>query len=291
MRRQTAMLIKKLLKVITNCLGINFYDFNLSTKVIFVIQMLIQIINIYLLFVLPFLIVPSTYHGIFILHWILQTIFPLFLQGFVVFRSFKMRNLQKEIAARLTSRSKQNGTKCEGNFLKRITFVIIVRIIKHLMDIRIVNMRHQTQHAIAELIYASNDFMFAYFVEQLTEHVDHINRKLLVAQTMNDVRKVKNDIFEVLIIKRQILKRYSADLFATISVNFYFFVLSFYWVISRLVFGHLKSLADTNTFFYFFVPSLEYWTVFSACTKFYKKVKKFYKKFLQIIIKIISLFR
>jgi hypothetical protein len=270
------MNIKNIFNFITNCLGLNFYYFRASFAPIFVFQLIIQLFGFYLILYYPIFAAPLPWywgHGIYGVTATFQSVFPLLIQNFLIIRAFVMRNQQKLIAIKLRSSYIQEDGKYEQKFIFRMFLIICVRFLKYCCIANFSSGIYYFQSTFAELIYSSNDLMFVYYVELLIEYLDYINHKVQTMRTQNDLKIIKMEIFEVFKLKRKILNRYSIDIFITISYNFVLLIISFYWVVMRLIFNYLKTYQSFGTFTHFPIPIFVYWLLFSRCERFYLKVR------------------
>lgn len=86
----------------------------------------------------------------------------------------------------------------------------------------------------AELTGSLSDFIFSCFVDGLIEDLKRISS--------NNVESVKLKVFLNLKALKKIEKIYSVPLTITIFYNFILMIVSCYWFIIRIGFGHLKSL-------------------------------------------------
>lgn len=269
------MKVQKIFQIITNCLGLNFHKFESPILMFIVFQLIVQTVTFFATVYFPNFISTTPWYtgkGIYSVTQIYQSFGPVTIQNFLIIRAYLMRNEQKLLSQKLKPKFTQKLGICEKKFLLRMSFVILVRIVKYGMTSSTGNMIFHTQTAYPELIYSSNDLMFAYYVELLIEYLDHINQKIPMMRTKNDFKIIKKEIFEVFVIKAKILQRYSIDIFITIFFHFLLTIISFYWVIMRLIFNYLKYYHQFGTFLHFLVPIFIYWTIFSRCAQFYKKV-------------------
>ncbi|KAL7017415.1 hypothetical protein ACKWTF_010368 [Chironomus riparius] len=269
------MIVRKIFCGLTNCLGLCFHDIKVSLISIFVVQILINIFNILAIFYVPFYKSKRSWyrrHGIYSVIEIYQSIFPYIIQTFLIAKSYLMRNQQKFLSEKLKPKFTQKIGKCEKNFLIRVLVIILIRITKFIWGRSKTSIIFNSHTTFPELIYSSNDLMFVYYVELLIEYLEYINYKIQMMRTKNDMKIIKREIYEVFVLKRKILERYSMDIFITISFHFLVLIISFYWVIMRLLFNLLKRFDDFATFLYFIEPIFIYWIMFSKCEEFYSKV-------------------
>lgn len=248
------MKVYKVFCIISNCLGLNFYDFKAPIVIFLVFQFFVQSLDIFTVFYYPYFMGPESWysgHGIFSVTQIYQSIFPFIIQNFFILKAFLMKNRQKYLSEKLRPKFTQKIGKCEKNFLFRVFFVIFVRAAKFLWVPDEHNGIFNSHTAFPELIYSSNDLKFVYFVDLLIEYLDFINYKAQMMRTQKDMIIIKRRICEIFYFKRKILKRYSIDFLITISYNFILTIIAFYWVIMRLIFSNLEkffSLRDISTF-------------------------------------------
>lgn len=263
--------------VTTNLLGLNFHKLKVSIYIILIFQSLVQLVGLYSVFYFPFFQSIKVWYrgnGIYSVTQIYQSIFPFLIQNFMIIRALIMRNQQKFLSLKLRPKFTQKYGKCEKSFLKRISFIILIRIAKHFFIISYDSIVFYSQTTFAELIYSSNDLMFVYYVELLIEYLDFIKHKVEMIRTKNDFKIIKMELLEVFKLKRKILDRYSIDIFITIFYHFILMIISFYWVIMRLIFNHLKKFYQFATFLHFPEPIFVYYILFSSCESFYRKLKE-----------------
>lgn len=199
------MPVRKVFCAVTNCLGLNFYDFRVSVVGFIVFQALVQFVTVCAVFYYPLFI--STYswysgHGIYSITNIYQSILPFFIQNFLIFKAYFMRSQQKELESILRPKLEQDMGKCEMYFLLRFLTIISIRAIKFIWGRDRNNTVFNFHTAFPELIYSSNDLMFVYYVERLIEYLDYINCRVRMT---SDLRIIKSEICQVFYIKRRIL--------------------------------------------------------------------------------------
>jgi len=270
------MKVQKIFLIVTNCLGLNFFKFETPILIFIVFQFIAQSMTFYSTFYFPTYLSPTAWYsgnGIYSVTQIYQSIFPFFIQNLLILKAFLMRNRQKYLSQKLKPKFTQKMGKCEKKFLLRMSFIILVRSVKYSMSTNKGNRIFHSQTTFPELIYSSNDLMFVYYVELLIEYLDYINQKVQMMRTQNDLKIIKKELFEVFVLKEKILDRYSIDIFITIFFHFLLTIISFYWVIMRLIFNYLKHFYQFGTFLHFPEPFFIYWTMFSKCEQFYKKVR------------------
>lgn len=268
------MKVYKIFCIVSNCLGLNFYDFKAPILLFLFFQCFAQSVDIFTVFYYPYFMGPESWysgHGIYSVTQIYQSILPFIIQNFFVIKAFLMRNRQKYLSEKLRPNFTQIIGKCEKNFLYRVFFISFVRTVKFLWSPEEHSAIFNSHTAFPELIYSSNDLMFVYYVDLLIEYLDFINCKAQMVRTQKDMVIIKRRICEIFYLKRKILERYSIDIFITVTYNFILTIISFYWVIMRLIFRDLEYFIDYATFLHFPEPIFISWILFSSCEKFYVK--------------------
>ena len=269
------MKVRNIFSIVTNFIGLNFCELKAPIVTIIGFQIFMQIFNILAIFYVPYF--HSKYswysgHGVYSILQIYQSILPYAIQNFVILNSFMKRNQQKYLSQKLKPKFTQKLEKCEKGFLIRVTIIILIRIAKFSWGHNKNNAIFNSHTAFPELIYSSNDLMFVYYVELLIEYLDHINHKIQMIRTQNDLKIIKGEILEAFQLKRKILERYSVDIFITIVFHFLLMIVAFYWMIMRAIFGRLRKFFEFATFLHFIEPIFVFWIVFSRCEKFNQKV-------------------
>lgn len=103
--------------------------------------------------------------------------------------------------------------------------ILIVRAMKIALRGRVRNMLLMAGLIFMELIVTCNDFMFAFYVNSLTNMLKCDNRNVL----------------KCLVFKRMLMKRYSLEILCTNCYNVGLLVMALYWILMRVSFGLLKS--------------------------------------------------
>ena len=128
------MRTQKIFCVITNLLGLNFSNFKVLAFSFLGFQFFVQLVGIYSVFYFPLFQSPNKWYrgnGIYSVTQIYQSIFPFIIQNFMIIKAFLMQNQQKYLSEKLRPKFTQKIGKCEGNFLKRMLFIVLVRVVKH----------------------------------------------------------------------------------------------------------------------------------------------------------------
>lgn len=265
----------KIFLIVTNCLGINFGKLGTSALIIGLIIFILHIWQIFIVILYPmFFEAEDIQHFIFKIMSHIQESVPNLLNLTIIFRAFKLRKLHKKLSLELKSKFTQKMHKNEKNYLKKVGFVVLIRIVKFLFGWKKFYFIYNFRVCMAELIYTSNDLLFIYYVEMLIEYLEYIDLKIFMVRNKRDLRQIRRDILQVFWLKIDLEKCFSIDLWLTITYNFILCIISFYWVMVRIIFHHLESISGWATFLHFIIPFYIYWSLFATCEKFTKKVKK-----------------
>lgn len=225
--------------IATNLMGINFGTLSMSPKVVGAFILVINVWEIFIVILVPlFLEKEDLQHFIYIFCSIFQEQIPYFIQLLILYRTIRMRKLQRKLSDKLKVKFTQELHKNEKRFLLRVGLVILVRMIKIYCGQKRSYYLYNLRVSVFELIYTCNDFLFVYYVEMLNEYLEYIDLKIQMLRSRGGLYQIRRDLVEVFWIKRDLEKRYSVDLCFTIGYNFILNILSFYWVLVRIIFNH-----------------------------------------------------
>lgn len=168
----------------------------------------------------------------------LQNELLILLHVLILFRAFFKRKFQKIICDKIYANTKASNAKVNLNFILQVVVIVIIRIMKGMFSDEywiVLNLRLM----LSELVLASNDFMFVYFVSSLKENLTDL--KLKLKKNTKSTRTIYNGIFMNLEKKKELQDRYSIDLFVTIFYNFLQLVIDLYYVCMRTIFQGFKN--------------------------------------------------
>lgn len=211
---------------------------------------------------------------------IFEQIIPWLIQIFLNLRAFKLKKKFLELEGEM------NSIKLGSNKWQLIFYVFTIaaaRLMKCILCPEINYVLACCAILFSELIFSCNDFIFVYYVDQLTDHLKMMS--MTDGKTIFITKEIRKN-FKVM---RKVHKIFSATLFITISNNFLQLVFSLYWIVVRIIFGYLKEskgkfsnilmhlsmyyyfqlkcfllYLDFITFLYVVQPILCLWVVFSA---------------------------
>lgn len=262
---------------ISNFFGVNFYSGALTNFYYILCFTFINLVNICFCFFIPVKMKWFIKHNIYMATNVYQMWLPFLIQNLLIFRTFKRRKKQEKIWMELRPKFTQKADICEKRFLIRVLIIFIIRMLK----LSFVNGPHyfvfNMQTFFSELIYSSNDLMFVYYVELMIEYLDYIDRRIDMMRSYKELRAIRREILDVFRVKRKIEKIYSINILITLSYNFGLNIISFYWILMRLIFNHYNTIYEFASFFHLLEPIFMQWTICTVCEKFYKKVKIFSK--------------
>lgn len=264
---------QRIFSSLTYLLGVNFEDREKVNLTFLLIHLLINSINIYTSFCYTIKNNWFVGHGIYNILGIIQTVPPFFIQNFLIVRAFTMRNKQFEILRELKLNLATNSDKFEKIFLLRVLYIVVVRMLKYASTPYINYIVFNSQTAFPELIYSCNDLMFVYYVELMTETLEFIKKATLMKLT-EDAQIIHGKIRKIFYIKRKIMLRYSVDLLLTLTYNFILTIITFYWLLMRIIFNHLSRIDELASFLHFFEPCFMFWILCSRCELFHRKVNE-----------------
>lgn len=181
--------------VLCTFLGLNFTFIYQKTNVkkykILTTTRIIQLQMIYVLFetflVLSTLTFKRNYFKLrvaLILQFI-QVVFPQFIKLFVVYQAFKLRKGQDNIQSQVNDieifmknhfQMFHNPNNCELKFLLLITLLILARSGKLYLQHERGFLIYHFSTMISELIFSSNDFLFTFYVDKLSNQSRNLCR-------------------------------------------------------------------------------------------------------------------
>lgn len=236
------MAVKTCFLFISNILGLNFTNLLAPIKVIIIFQVLAVGYGFYI----------SIYWKISHskeltkdFYYILDTIqieVVYVISLIFVLRAFWKRSLQGNILSKMEriTNCLKNSRESERTFLSFVLLLISSRTLKFLLGRTIVATIYTSKSMFSELIFASSDFMFAFYVMQLRKCL-----RSLIDVIQNNNCMITKDLREKLLylfsIKKDIQSRYAFELFLSISYNFVQLIMSFYWFSMRVKFNRLST--------------------------------------------------
>lgn len=210
-----------------------------------------------------------------------QIVIPQILQIYIVLESIRDKNI--ELMVKIHRKLRVDGVvRLQIKFIVQILIVIVIHLAKLLYSTKFFNFAYCLCVLIPDAIRSANDFLFAYHVDILTQHIknsmDDVNFFLLTPSMLMEIR---NKITNYSKLSFMLSEFYSNRLLLTITLNIVLLINSFYWIFIRLAFDHFESL---ETFLYLVQPLLCILTVFYSshnCFVMVSQLKKFMCDFLE----------
>lgn len=183
----------------------------------------------------------------------LQTVLPIVMHIFVIKEAWNHRDLSSKTDQRMNEIDeflnidnvvKQSiFKKCSTKFLKNVFLLIVTRIIKIVLVKSYFGMVYTLSTMIPEIIFASNDFYFAFNINLLSGRIDVLNNKLICLKTFDinlvvEVQKISLKIYNQ---SKSLMERYSSCLMFSLTQYFVILIIDFYWVFIRISFGVFGS--------------------------------------------------
>jgi len=228
------MSTRKLFLVATNLLGLNLSRLALPMRWIVASQIFINSFSIYLTWNR---IVNWRKISVFFYIGLYQMVVPILMYVIMTLRTLAFRKEQKEVFDVLDSVPIQNSKK-ERKFLISLFILIVVRIMKLALANDWPNVIYVSTPMFSELMHATNDIMFAYFFDSLSDQLQFASRLLMKNRDNSQI--VGDIIIQNILAKRKIQTKFSIELMITIAYNFLQLSISMYWVVIRLLYGYLN---------------------------------------------------
>lgn len=183
----------------------------------------------------------------------IQTVIPFVMHIFVVKQAWKHKELTAKIDLRMNEIDeflhldvivKQSiFKKCSTKVLNNLILLIVTRIVKIILVKSYFGMVYTLATMIPEIMFASNDFYFAFNINLLSCRINFLNNKLLSTKTLDtklvlEVRKISLKIYNH---SKVLMERYSSCLMFSLTQYFVILIINFYWIFIRISFGFASS--------------------------------------------------
>lgn len=195
---------------------------------------------------------------------LVQTGFPTLISFYLGIDLLRERKLKLSIK---NFKSVDKAWKNTGKFKICICLLVllIVRSIKLYIAPTFIHVAYALCSMIPELIASLSDFVFVFYIDNLTNEITKCNKNLRLEQlNLRTVNEIKNSLDKFHQAAYNICKVYSSRLIFTLSFNFIQLVLSLYWIFIRISFGHLHGVQGFATFLYAIQPTLCFYVIFKA---------------------------
>lgn len=227
------MFTHQIFTIVTNTLGLNFYEQKVPLTLVFFLHLVANILNLINIY-FAFIISNPKMKGVYVCIDCVQLIIPLAIKNFIMVRAINLRHSDEKFnnmtgnvyAASQVDRNKRK-------YLLNLVICFIICAVKTSMVLNKANIVYNSAQVIATLINAASDFLFVFHVQCLTEHFKQVRTSSC------DVRK---EVLRAIEIKRLIHLRYSPNLMLAITIYFLLIIFSLYWIFVRIVFGSFNGL-------------------------------------------------
>jgi hypothetical protein len=163
-----------------------------------------------------------------------------------VIRAIKKRKLQKQISKAIESNLSVKNDRSEKKMFFGVLYLVLTRVLKFLVSTSAPALVYMTKAMFSELIFATSDLMFVFYISKITAHLRSIKTKLLWKSQSKVFYKEERELLRNFQIKRDIQQRYSFELLLTVSYNFLHLIVSLYYIFMRIRFNLLNSLSRNH---------------------------------------------
>lgn len=192
-----------------------------------------------------------------------STLVPLFMSWYLSIDFLRERkiHLNCKISKRVHKEVDQKEKLCRFEVSAMLIILLVTRALKLHHSPKFVNIAYALCSMMPELCSSMSDFIFVYFVENLTNEITAFNSQLLIMEEIDNekVIEVKMKLEELQELARNINEAFSSRLIVTLFYNFVQLVISLYWIFIRFAFGHFNGYV---TFLYVIQPFL---CIYAVC--------------------------
>lgn len=223
----------KTFTVVTNLLGLNFYEQKVSLTLVLFLHIAVSVLNAVNIYYAITTNNPTKKIIFFFIDFV-QLVVPLMIKSFVMIRAILLRNSDGMYSERANQVFEAAiHRRCKIKFLVSVAVFTILCSMKTTTSFALNYVVYNLAQYFPTILNASSDLMFVYYINCLTEHLKYIRfAKCNVAE----------EILTNIDMQRLIQKRYSANLVLTISTYFLLIIFALYWIFVRIVFGFFNTL-------------------------------------------------
>lgn len=240
------MITTKIFRLVVNLLGLD-YSFIFAPVAIMIVYQCTNLgFEFYLIFYDKIVRIGAYKKDVFSLLYIFQVEVLYVLQIVFIVRALCLRKLQGKIFQAVKPVSNEFSPSEHRRFLRNVLIILTVRFLKMSSQNGSKSLIFLTKTLFSELVFASSDFMFEFYMLNLVRHLKEIKLKMENMKQDEDIEQFKKQLLENFWIKRNIQKRYSMELLSTVIYNFFHLIISLYWVFMRAKFNRLKTFGGKN---------------------------------------------
>lgn len=238
----STMGVRKVFLIISNCLGLNFSEKFAPLAVVVFYQIISLGYGFYSSFYKKSVEFGKLTKDIYFIVDIIQGELLFTIQVAITIRAFTMRAFQKELDTKIENlwSHKRCSRSGEKKFIGNFFLIILIRIIK----IKVAtgtSIIFMLKQMFSELSISSSDFLFQLNIGKLTANLKAIRSKLLAGRRFGYCEDEREELLKNFWIKRDIQRRYSFELFATVAFNFAQLIIALYFICMRIKFNRLKT--------------------------------------------------
>lgn len=228
---------------VTNLLGLNFSCITAPILLVIFVQTVFISFGLYVDVYLKVLYYVQEVEKITIytMMGFLQIEIFFILQLVFTIRALIYRKYLNQISENVDWKIKLGSVKQERKFFLHVLSIVALRTVRICYNTAWPGVIFMTKTMFAELVVASNDFLFIFFVCLLIKHLKTIKSKIVKLQptSKRKIRAIKKEILENFTTKRKIEKRFSIELGLSITYNYIQLVIALYWIFVRIKFNRL----------------------------------------------------
>lgn len=234
---------RRIFHVVISILGLNFDKLSAPLSIISIYQVATLGFGFYASFYSKFMKFKKLPLDIYFIIDTIQIELLYTLQVILILRFLHKRDLQKRIFEKIShelwSKEKKSNA-AEKRFIRNFLVIVFIRIVKINLASGLTESFTKKQMC-PELLLASSDFLFQFYITKLIQHVKFIRQNLESGQKFGFCLRERTQILRNFKIKRDIHDRYSLDIFVTIAYNFMQLVIALYFISMRMKFHHLSK--------------------------------------------------
>ena len=227
------MSVHTLFIVITNLFGLNFYEQKVSLALVLFLHFVGS-------FFAAFHILYSSYinntkfKGIYIFADFVQLGIPFLIKNYFLYQAIRMANYDLKFNEKVKKiYDPLLVKKNEKKFLIYFLTNVVLTASKLILSRGFNGFMYGLCQVFSALVCSLSDFLVVFHMRCLSDYIKFVTHK----KTNN-----KEEIYEIIEIKRLVHKRFDRNLFLTISSYFLLMIIALFWIFIRIAFGFLKTI-------------------------------------------------
>lgn len=173
----------------------------------------------------------------------------------------------------------QQMTGSKFQILLLLLLLVVIRICKIISAVKfLVFVLYMVCPMIPEFVFSTNDFMFSFYVDNLTQKTKIFNENLKLKQlNLKNIQSLRKTLESFKNQSDIITQAYSTRLLITLSHNFGFLIVSLYWIFIRIAFNHFNRIEGFVTFIYIIQPLMCFFMIFKSAQDNLNSVSDFHQ--------------